>query len=247
MLTTFEQVKDWITDNGFKRWVLYKDSSKTEKIIDSANFTVSDMTDKLAMTEKYLRMAGGRALAAGAASNATSDLITTMQIQLENEQPTSGISGNYPSIGELTETITKQVRAEIEVANMKQREKDLERREKEFEAEKQSALGAIVHYFAPIGQMLLEKKFGARVAGVDANEPVHAAPIVPDVEEAAEEQQEQPKEEEIFTDEEADKLFALMARFKKADPDYLIIIEKEVEMAEAKDSTYTMAKGFLIK
>lgn len=241
MLSTFEQVKEWITENGFKRWVLYKDYSKTEKIIDSANFTVSDMPDKLAMTEKYLRLAGGHAYAAGATSNATSDLNTTCEIRLSEaatQQSVQGIGG-YPSIGELTETITKQVRAEIEAENYKRERADFEREKKEFEQEKQSALGALVHYLAPVAQQLLTRGAMPRVAGMDSKEDVHV--IVPEDQPSEEQEEVSP-----FTDEEADELFALLARFKKVEPDYLTMLRKVVEMAESGDKTYAMAKNFLV-
>ena len=107
MLTTIEQVREWITDNGFKRWILYRDYSRTEKILDSAAFP-ADMEDKLAMTEKYLRYAGGNAYAAGAPNSAVNDLTTICEIRLsdgQTAQPTNGIGNNYPTIGELTDSL----------------------------------------------------------------------------------------------------------------------------------------------
>lgn len=249
MLTTWDQVQEWITENGFKRWVLYKDSSRNEKIIDSAAFTVSDQADKLAMTEKYLRLAGGRAYAAGAVSGSQSDLNVTAEIRLqEGTQPTNGIGGEM-SIGELarsiTESVTKQIRAEMEAQKYKEERAAFEKEKAEFEEEKKSTIGALVHYFAPIGQQLLQRHMMPRVAGVDAEEPVHAAPIVADRPDEAPEQTEE--NESPFTDEEEAKIFDLMCRFKKIEPDYLSLLESVVKMAESGDTTYTMAKGFLVK
>lgn len=254
MLTTFEQVKDWIVENGFKRWVLYKDYSKSEKIIDSANFTVSDIPDKLAMTEKYLRLAGGHAYAAGATSNATSDLNTTIEIRLESAQGARGVgSADAINIGELRDSITREIRATIELENLKKREADVARREKELDADRQSAMGALIHYFAPIGQQLIQRGMMRNVAGVDSEEPVHVQPIHVDQpgektkEVETEEAKTQNQEQSPFTDEEADELFDLMARFKKAEPNWLKMIRKVVEMAEKGDSMYKTAKGFLVQ
>lgn len=250
MLTTWDQVQEWITENGFKRWVLYKDSSRNEKIIDSAAFTVSDQADKLAMTEKYLRLAGGRAYAAGAVSGSQNDLNVTTEIRLQEEQaqPTNGIGGEM-NIGELTrsitESVTKQIRAEMEAQKYKDERAAFEKEKAEFEEEKKSTIGALVHYFAPIGQQLMQRHMMPRVAGVDAEEPVHAAPIVVDKPEDAPEHEEQ--NESPFTDEEEAKIFDLMCRFKKIEPDYLSLLESVVKMAESGDATYTMAKGFLVK
>lgn len=249
MLTTWDQVQEWITENGFKRWVLYKDSSRSEKIIDSAAFTVSNQADKLAMTEKYLRLAGGRAYAAGAASGSQSDLNVTTEIRLQEEtQPTNGIGGEM-TIGELTrsitESVTKQIRAEMEAQKYKEERAAFEKEKAEFEEEKKSTIGALVHYFAPIGQQLLQRHVMPRVAGVDAEEPVHATPIVVDKQGEAPEHEEE--NESPFTDEEEAKIFDLMCRFKKIEPDYLSLLESVVKMAESGDTTYTMAKGFLVQ
>ena len=250
MFTNWEQVRDWITDNGFKRWILYKDSSRTDKIIDSAAFAVSDQADKLAMTEKYLRMAGGRAVGCGFANNGKDDP-TVCEIRLEAEMP-AGAAGigaaGYPSIGELTDTITQKVRAEIKAEQYEKEKAEFERAKKEFDQEKQSALGAIVHYFAPIGQQLMQRHLMPKVAGVDVDAPMDVQPMR--VQKSAPVDQpetEEPETEEPFTDEESEKLLALMVRFKAVEPRYLELIESVVTMAENGDSTYTMAKGFLLK
>ena len=250
MLTSFDQVREWITDNGFKRWVLYKDRSKTEKILDSAAFP-SDMEDKLAMTEKYLRYAGGNAYAAGAPNNAVNDLTTICEIRLSDgqpAQPTQGIGNNYPTIGELTETITKQVRAEMAAEDFKRREKELAEREREFNEKQNGVIGALVGVLSPYLPVLNQVAGMRKVAGVDVAEPLHAQPIIPEAQEQdPQETEEKPQEEQSpFTDEEADELFALMAEFKSVEPDYLPMIRKVVDMAKANDSTYQMAKKFLV-
>lgn len=252
MLTTIEQVREWIKDNGFKRWVLYKDYSKTEKIIDSSAFP-SETDDKIAMTEKYLRLAGGNAYAAGAPTNATSDLTTTAEIRLQDaqpQQPVQGVPSGYPSIGELRNEMMKSVRAEIEAENYRRDRANFEAEKKEFEEEKKSAMGALIHYFAPIGQQLLQNKLMRNVAGVDAEEPVEvhvkqeqpAQPEQPEVQEA-----EQPTVWDDFAEDEAERVMTLIARFKKVEPRYMELLQSVVEMAESGDSTYTMAKGVLLK
>ena len=140
-------------------------------------------------------------------------------------------------------TVVDEIRAEYEKKEYERLRKELDDDRKRFEDEKASAMGALAHYFAPIGQALLGSR--RMVAGVDAERPVHAAPIV--AEEHTEGPDDEKQEEEIFTEEESDKLFELMARFKKAEPDYLKLITRVVEMAESGDGAYTAAKGFLLK
>lgn len=254
MFTSWDQVQSWIEDNGLTRWIFYTsrpskgDDDKADKVLDSNNYG-SDREDKLAMTEKYLKMYGQTAYGIGYPGQ----VVCTVRLDAQ-QQPTQGVGGqSIYNIGELTDQITKRVRAEMEAERYKNERAQFEKDRAQFEKEKQSALGAIVHYFAPIGQMMLQKKVGMpMVAGVDANEPVHAAPIIPDrkpQEPGKENEQElvNMANESVFTDEEEEKLFDLMTRFKKVEPDYIKLIEAVVTMAENGDSTYTMAKGFLIK
>ena len=248
MLTNFDQVKDWILDNGFKRWVLYKNSTRNEKIIDSASFTVSDMDDKIAMTEKYLRMAGGYAYAAGATTLGKDDLNTVTEIRLESvqQQQVAAIGNPYPALNEeaIIARVRKEVQAEYDKKENERRAAELDRREREFAEKENSAMGALIRCFAPVGQAMMAKSGLLRnVAGVDAEEQVTAQPIKPA---KAEEAQEDPQEENPFTDEEADEVFDLMVRFKKAEPDYLKLVRKVVEMAESGDANYKMAKAVLV-
>lgn len=257
MLTSFEQVRDWIKDNGFKRWVLYRDRSKSEKIIDSAAFIVSDMQDKIEMTEKYLRQEGGNAYAAGSVKGSIEDLNVTAEIRLADAQPyqpqqTAGI-GMTSSINEQTlrESIRKELQAEWDKREYERKRKELDDERKEFEQEKQSAIGVLTQYLAPVAKAMISGR--RMVAGVDTDEQMHADPVRPIVADRAPQapadpqEPEQPEEENPFTDDEADKLYELLARFKKVEPQYMELIEAVVKMAESGDQTYTMAKGFLVK
>lgn len=252
MLTSFDQVREWITDNGFKRWVLYRDRSKTEKILDSATFP-SDMEDKLAMTEKYLRLNGGHAYAVGAGSNATSDLSTVCEITLSDSGAAGVGNTQYPplNIGEIEERVRKQVRAELREAELSKREKDVAEREKELEAEKQTGMATLFHLLKPVGQVLIQKGILKNVAGTDTQEPYHAQPIIPkdpeDIEAQEREQEQEVSPWDDFTDAEGEEIGVLMARFKKAEPEnWLAMMRKMVDMAEKNDTTYQMARNFLI-
>lgn len=250
MLTSFDQVKEWITDNGFKRWVLYKDFTRKEKIIDSAAFTVSDLGDKIAMTEKYLRYAGGRAFAAGAIRMGEDDLTVTAEIRLDdmgNSQVTGvGQQTITPlNIGEIEYRVRKQIKAELREEDLKRREKEMAEKEKEFNEQKNGVIGALVGAFAPYLPVIKNlQNAGRMVAGVDTNEPVTVPPMHVDREEQAEAVEEVETEQE-FTDEEADALLSLVLRWKKADPEFMPCLEKIVEMAESGDSNYALAKKFL--
>lgn len=250
MLTSFEQVRQWVIDNGFKRWVLYKDFTKTEKIIDTAGLTVADIPEKIAMTEKYLRWAGGHAYAAGATSNATSDLNVVCEIRLADEapaqQPTAGIGFSTQDIGAIEERLRKQIKAEIAQEQYEKERAEFEKERKEFEKEKQSTMGLLVGYLAPYIPVLNSAKQGRLVAGTpaDTDKPIHAQPIIAEEQEP---EQEEPSVWDEFTEEEAEEMAALMARFKKVEPDYIKLLTSVVEMAESGNPMYATAKGFLCK
>lgn len=257
MLSTFEQVKDWITDNGLKRWMLFKDYTLKEKFLDSAAFP-GDQADKIAMTEKYLRsVANGRAYAKGGTTSGQNDLDMCAEIQLEERpQNVQGIGGEFANIGELRDSITKQVRAEIKAEQYEEERKRFEQEKREFQKEKESGMGALLHLLAPVGQALMSKSgLLSHVAGVDTETPTEAHPIKPIETETPEGENEQEAQEaqevsvyDEFTEEEGEEIFSLMSRFRKAEPDcWLQMIHKVVSMAEAKDGMYNMARGFLVQ
>lgn len=265
MLTTFEQVREWITDNGLKRWMLFKDYSRKEKILDSNAFP-SDLSDKIAMTEKYLlRSAGGHAYAAGGTTAGANDMDVVAEIRLQDiqqyAQPTQGVGGGFDAstIGQLRDELSKSIRAEIKAEQYEAEKKEFERAKKEFEAKEAGVWGMLVNKLAPVAQQLISgnKPPYRMTAGIDTQEPVHAAPIVVDeptdtrdrrdTDEIPTDAPEEKSPWDDFTDEEGAELGELLSRFKKVEPEYLTMIRKVVEMAEAGDSTYNMAKGFLCK
>ncbi len=256
MFTNWEQVRAWIEDNNFPHWVFYKsnpdgrDEKANDKVIDSNNFTVSDFGDKLAMTEKYLRMYGGKVYGVGFKTpNATQGGIVCevrLEPEMQQQQPV-GFTPQAVDESAIEKRIEARLRAEMERKEYERLRADLDRERKQFEEDKQSALGALTHYFAPIGRTLLQNRGLLRnVAGVDAEQPVVAQPIMPAPAPQAHEIEET-EEVTPFTDEEADELFDLMARFKKVEPDYMRLIKAVVQMAESGDATYTMAKVALVK
>lgn len=254
MFTTVQQIESWIRDNNLTHWIFTRGdrslpkgdgAEPNDKILDS-DYLGDDLEQKIELTKRILNDYQGRIYGTGwYGKKATGGLWCEVQLFGGGSNPTNGVGATQPpfDIGKLEESISKRIHAEIEAENYKRERADFEREKKEFEEAKTSVIGQLVETFAPYIPVL--KNLGGQrrmVAGVDANEPVHAAPIVADAPET-----EEPETESPFTDEEADQLFALMARFKAVEPDYLKLIESVVTMAESGDSTYKMAKNFLVK
>ena len=258
MFTKWQQIEEWITDNGFQRWIFFKNNPETrdadranDKVLDS-KFYPGNIDEKLALTKKHLEQWGAKAYGwAYKTENATVgacvcevrlDAVPDMPVQ---QQPIQQLPVAGSSIDEekLRASIKKEIEAEFEKKEFEKEKQELAKEKKEFERVKASAIGILVQQFGPyadaIAGFLKQKRM---VAGVDAENPVTAKPI----QTLTPEQPNQPEEESPFSDEEADTLFHLMARFKKIEPGYLVMLSKVVELAEAKDNAYSFAKNFLM-
>lgn len=258
MFTSWSQIEEWITDNGFKHWIFYNkdpeglDDKASNKVLDSNNYG-EDMEDKLAMTRKYLEKYGGKVWGRGFDKPLSSQggMVCEARIEQTYQQlPTSGVAPaqmTQQEIGALRDSISKEIRAQIKAEQYEAERKQFESEKRQFEKDKQSVLGMLVGYLAPYVPVLNGAASRRMVAGIDADAPVEADPLQPIVPKNAPEAQEPEPEEEIFTDEESEKLFALMARFKKAEPEYLQLIEAVVEMAEKGDGMYSAARAMLLK
>ena len=247
MFTTWQQVEDWIRDNHFDKWYfsLNKpgESEKMQRIVDSEGYG-DDFEDKIQMTKKYLEAHGGHSWGVGVRKPNISNGGIQCEVRLAESytQPTQGIGGD--AIVEMENRIRKQMMAEIEAQRYKDERTAFEKEKREFEKKENSVWGMIVGKLGPAALDIMQGR--RMVAGVDTEEPVHAAPIVADEQNNAP-ANEEPEETSPFTDEEADELFTLMARFKKAEPDcYLQMIRKVGQMAESGDDMYAMAKKFLV-
>lgn len=266
MFTKWQQVEDWILDNRFKRWVFFKndpeksDDRGNNKVLDSNLWGEETIDEKLRFTKKYLEQWGSRAYGLAfqnekANSGGVQCVVYIEQApqscaqpapaQQPTQAPVAGV-GMYgigsPELEQLKAQIREQVETEFDKREYERKRKEFDEEKREFERDKNSAIGLMVGYLKPVISALGQK----RVAGLDAEEDVRAervAPVAPQEEPTTEEVQ----EEEVFTEEEGEKLFALMARFKQVEPDYMMLLERVVTMAETNDNMYQMARGMLLK
>ena len=206
------------------------------------------------MTKKYLELAGTTVYGYGYRSKTGSKGATTCEARIDNyPTPAAGV-GAAPQQTIDEAAIERRIREQIEARMQKERyeeeRKNFEREKREFEREKAGVWGVAIKYLSPIAAAMQQRAGLRNVAGnLDAEAPVEADPIQPiHAKEPADADLEQPENEAPdFTDEEAAEANELIVRFKKADPDYLVLLRRVVEMAEAGDATYTMAKGVLMQ
>ena len=254
MFTKWSQVENWIRDNGLTSWRFSYDKTGTQTTADGEEKQVrsnrlailsdafpGDLEEKIALTKRRLIDENNQVLYGYGKRGKENTGLMYCEVRLveEVQQPgTQAVSSvpQYPVFDEekMMAKIRKEVQLEYENQRYQEERKAFEKERKEFEDEKKSAIGALVHFMSPVVGALM----GKGVAGVDATAPVDAAPINPVVESV--------EDVELFTEDEQEKLFDLMARFKAVEPRYLELIERVVTMAENGDKTYDMAKGFLL-
>ena len=173
----------------------------------------------------------------------------------------SNVSAPIPvnnAIGGVTmdaDYIDKKIAAAVAEERMAWREKELAKREqslaeaeKEYKRNSEGIMGILIDKAAPFLANLLPS---SAVAGVQSQTPVQAIPVK---EYEQDSQAPTQKNEEIFTDEESERLFNAVAKFKEADADYLQIIESIVDFACSGEPinvmgvklSYDTVKGFLI-
>lgn len=263
MFTKWNSVEDWIRDNNLTSWRFMYDrtgaqvtedggekQTRSNRVAILSDAFPGGIDEKISLTRKRLMEEKGTTLYGYGKRGKENTGMMYCEVRLVDEfqhPSTQAVSAtpDYQTFNkdEFAAQIRKEVMMEIENQRYKDERKAFEAEKKRFEEEKSSAIGLLVHHLSPVLAAMSSQRGAGRVAGVDANAPVHAAPI-----QAINPSEENDTEmEEIFTDTESNKLFELMARFKAVEPRYLELIENVVEMAESGDNTYNMAKNFLLK
>ena len=262
MFTTWDQIESWIKDNQLVHWVFTNTNpaesggAKENNIIADSNWYKGDETDKLEMTRKYIT-GRGRVYGVGfrTPNSTTGGVICEARVE---ETAITGVGMQLQSVAApvdeaaIERRVEARLRAEMERKEYEKRLADLDKREKEFADNQNSAIGAIVKIFGPIGQAMLQKGMMRNVAGLDTSAPIEADPIHPITPEHENNNLENPEnmeenEKPILTPEEEDKWYRLIERFVKIEPRALELMESVVNMAESGDATYGMAKQFLLK
>lgn len=258
MFTKWQQVENWIRDNGLNSWRFSYDrtgvnptedggekQTRSNRVAVMSDAFPGDLEEKITLTRRRLMDEANQTLYGYGKRGKENTGLMYCEVRLVDELqqpgtiPVSSVPGPVFDEEKLAERIRKEVRLEYENQRYQEERKNFEEAKKEFEREKSSAIGLLVHHLSPVISAMTQK----RVAGLDADRPVHAAPVY-----AIPQQQEVDEQvvDELFTDEEADKLFALMAEFKNVEPRYMELIERVVTMAKSGDKTYEMAKNVLL-
>lgn len=171
--------------------------------------------------------------------------------------PVAQAIGSAPAMD--ADYIDKKIAAAVQENELRWREKELSKREtslaeaeKEFKRNQEGIVGILIEKAAPFISQLMPR---AAVAGVESPTPVAPIPVktIPAESDATMEAE----EPEVFTEEESDRLFSAMARYKEADPEYLDVLEGLVDfvcsgqpiaiMGGAVKIDYTQVKDIILK
>lgn len=258
MFTKWQEVEAWIRDNGLSSWSFRydkpgekSDDTQSEQKRSNRVAVLSDafpgeLDEKIMLTLRRLQCEKEHILYGLGRRGKENTGLLYCEVRLVDEVQQPGMtvpvsSPSQPILNEeqIVQRVRKECLFEFQQMRFEEDKKNFERERAEFESSKNSVVGALVHYFSPVVAAMGQKG----VAGVDAAAPVVAQPVQPVQQLEVEEN----LEDELFTGEESDRLFELMARFKAVEPRFLELIESVVSMAERKDPTYDMAKGFLLK
>lgn len=258
MINNWSELESWIRGNNLSRWIFTKSNrdkaggngeggAPNDKIVDS-DYYGDNFEDKLAITKKNLEQYGRVVYGYGwQGGKRTDGICCEVLLAPGSVMPTAGIGSMYTQedIAGMENRLRQQIKAEFEAQEYKRQREEFEKEKKAFEEKEAGVWGLLVNHLAPVAKATIGRNFLPKVAGVetiDAERDVQTARI-----EAQEPEDEEPAIENPFTEEEEDKAFRLLARFKAAEPEnWLKMIEKVVTMAESGDPMYGAAKGFLV-
>lgn len=257
MITNWNDLEQWIRDNNLSRWIFTKSNrdkassnaeggTPNDKLVDS-DFYPESMEEKLAITRRILEQQGRLAYGYGWQGGKKTDGVCCEVLLSPVVTPAAGVgAASAVDIAGMEDRIRKQIKAEMDKERYERERKDFEKEKKQFEEDKQGVMGLLVGYLAPVAKTMMEKGRMPHIGTVDAEADVQAKRIEPATPEG-EAPVDGQEVESPFTEEEEDKIYDLMVRFKAAEPDCIQMLETVVGMAESGDAMYKTAKNFLIK
>lgn len=262
-LRTWADVEEWMQDNSISRYNVSRSrESQNNDFVFFYDKELSAEENKLRCERALQRFAGDmlylvgwRSESAKTGGFSASVLYDRVTQTAPTVTPTTQVSGvglygtDNINIEMLRKDIALQIHNEYERERLERLDKELREERRDFEAERNSAIGILAQYLAPLVGRLNPMK---NVAGVplDAAAPVEAEPIRVKHEQAQETDEpvtETEEEIEIFCSEKEYRLMlSYIERLASVEPQWLQLLQKVAELAESGDNTYTMAKQFLL-
>lgn len=250
-MTTFDKIPELLRQNDIKYWTI-----RTKKDSNSYVFKYDDsrsFDDNINRMQDIMRLYPGGYFVLDGKENAASNKgmycfefsnegTTPSLGGMQYQQPVVGSGISELDIETRIKNATDAVRLEFRQADLERREKDLAAREKEYRQEKASTIGILVD---KIGKVIPKIFPQVAVAGIEGEQ----VPVSPAVARMADEATDSVEFATVGDDEQDEataEIEALLERFAAVEPEWLPLLRRMVEMAEAKDATYNMARNFLL-
>lgn len=249
-MTTFDKIPELLRANDCKYWHI-----RTKKDANSYVFKYDDsrsFDDNIARMQEIMRLYYGSYFILEGKENAASNKgsfcfefsnegAPAVGAMMQMPQPTSsGLS--ELDIAARIKNAVDEVKLDFANKDLERRERELAEKEKEFRAEKESTIGIIVDRIGKVIPKIFPQVAVAGMPGEEVPVPASVAKQPQHDEEAIEIATVENDEQ----DEATAELESLLERFAAVEPEWLPLLRRMVEMAESRDTTYNMARNFLL-
>lgn len=252
ILGGIEKVIAWLDLNGIESWCIStsRDRQKCEYIFKSNDD--APIKDEQARMIETLSLSSNNTLYIFGKKKGTGNSANFMEMFSNNQQATTTtpqvVSGvDHTTMDTMIQTAIERERMAWERKELERDREEVRALKKEYEEQKESIFGMLVQKAAPFVQAMMGVQQPNVAIGRlnDSVEPIRAK--------KQEEAEQTPQQQEttdiaaddIFTDEEAEKIEALVERWKNADADYINVIQRIVEFAESGEPISVM--GGMVK
>lgn len=249
-MTTFDKIPELLRANDCKYWHI-----RTKKDANSYVFKYDDsrgFDDNIARMQEIMRLYHGSYFILEGKENAASNK-GSFCFEFSNEgAPALGSMQQQPTVihSGLSEIDVENriknaqdaIRLEFQTKDLERRERELAEKEKEYREEKASTIGIIVDRIGKVIPRIFPQVAVAGMPDEEVSVPASVAKMPQHNEEVAEIATVESEEQ----DEATAELESLLERFAAVEPEWLPLLRRMVEIAEAKDATYNMARNFLL-
>lgn len=242
-----DKVIEWLNLNNIDTWAIStsKDRAASNYVFRSREgVPVADeqvrMRETLALSSNNHLYVYGKAGSKGNSANFSEEFSNNVQPQQIQQPMTMGAIAGYDqsSIETMVANAVERERMAWERKELDREREEVRQAKKEYEEQQSSVLGLLIQKAAPFVQSImgLQQQPSLAVGSVADEvtaEPIKARRAEPTEANAQETEEVTEVSEDVFTDEESDELFAIVERWKNADPTYLQVITRIVEFAES--------------
>lgn len=252
-----KNVPQYIEERRFAEWEV----RVNPKDVNSVSFATNDnltFEENLAAYRAWEQNAVGSYFIIGKPTKGSTKNNATESFSLHGAEPEAQRTASVPAVGAVPEGYVSErelgqrlenLRLSYKIERMEERQKELEEKASEADSATNKFMAAVTPYVGAMLAGLFPQAAQAvapaqvAVAGMDDERMDMRHPISP-------KQDEDDDNEYIdlhgLTPDEADRLLAIGTRLKQAEPqEWLQMLGKIADMAEAKDQTYMLARGVL--